>query len=289
MHSVCLYAYYEKDDTCKKNLEYFINHGLNEHSDFIFIINETCSVRIPEGDHIKVMVRKNEGYDFGAWTDGLASIPDKDAYAYYLFINTSVRGPYLKSKDAIWQHAFTDMIQGDTKLVGTTINISTLSYDHVPLLRHWPLPHAHVQSQMFAMDRQCLMFLQDKVFVPHDPSHSFKDVIQIKEIGMSQWVIHHGWNINCLLEKYKGLDYRTIKEDINPTSRFGDPNYDGCYFGSTFTPYDVMFIKANRDLPVIESFSEVKHAGFQWNRVLLAFVYGLSIAAVLVFCMKRRR
>ena len=35
----CLYAYYEKNDLYKSNLEYFLKNGILENVDYYFIIN----------------------------------------------------------------------------------------------------------------------------------------------------------------------------------------------------------------------------------------------------------
>ena len=48
------------------------------------------------------------------------------------------------------------------------------------------------------------------------------------------------------MDKYKNLDYRTIKNDINPTSAYGDTYLPNKYFGRTIAPDDVIFFKNNR-------------------------------------------
>lgn len=225
---------------------FFLKRGLNEHSDFLFIINGTCSVKIPALPNVKIIQRDNEGFDFGAWTEGLNYI-NINQYDYFIFLNTSVRGPYLKNKHIPWQRQFTDMLSDDVKLVGTTINICTMDL-HQLRSSKFKKPYTHVQSQVFCVDRECLLFLKDKIFVPHNSKHSFEDVIAMKEVSMSQYVLHNNWNITCMLPLYQNVDYRKVKKDFNETSLMGDPSFKGRYFGDTYSPYEVVFIKTNRDV-----------------------------------------
>jgi hypothetical protein len=71
-------------------------------------------------------------------------------------------------------------------------------------------------------------------------------IIANKEIGLSQIAIKNGWNINCILSKYKNIDYTHIQKDINFSSINGDPYYKNAYFGKTIDPYEVIFFKTNR-------------------------------------------
>ena len=69
---------------------------------------------------------------------------------------------------------------------------------------------------------------------------------------MSQRILAHGWNIDCLAKRYSGLDYRTITEDPNTSSVDGDPYWDGAYFGGTLDPYELVFVKTDRNVPIPE-------------------------------------
>lgn len=245
MKCLCIYAYFEKNQEYKDNFQYFLKYGVNTASDYVFVLNGQCTVSIPESESILVIQRENIGFDFGAFAAALKRI-DVNQYDYFIFLNTSVRGPFLLY-NYTWQNAFIEMITGDVKLVGTTINVHPESIDDLANQGFTP-PHKHVQSQMFAMDRECLAFLRPKVFDVDTSEMNFQQVIENKEVAMSQHVLKNKWNINCLLSGYKGIDYRLLQTEVNPTSFHGDPSYVGRYFGGTYTPYDVMFVKTNRHL-----------------------------------------
>jgi hypothetical protein len=229
MKSVCIYAYYEKNAEYKENCEYFLKHGLNDFSDFLFVVNGESTVTFPE--NVKVIFRENQGFDFQAWTVALRTINIHE-YDYFFFINTSVRGPY--TDDSIWQKKFLNLFYGDVKLVGSTINI---------LPRDGLCPH--VQSMVFVMDRECLLYIKDTIFIDHDLS--FENMIIFKEFGMSRMVLQRGWNINCVAVRYRNADYRYVTSDFNPTSVCGDPLFRNAYWGKTLTPEEVIFIKTSKE------------------------------------------
>ena len=79
-------------------------------------------------------------------------------------------------------------------------------------------------------------------------STDINKIIAYKEMGLSQYALMNGWNINSILSKYKNIDYRKINKDINPTSNNGDPYYTDGYFGKTINKYDVIFLKNNRKI-----------------------------------------
>ena len=67
------------------------------------------------------------------------------------------------------------------------------------------------------------------------------------EVGMSYAVLANGWNIDCILSGYRGIDYRAITNNPNPSGE--DPCWPGTYFNTSILPEDVIFFKTNRGLP----------------------------------------
>jgi hypothetical protein len=101
----------------------------------------------------------------------------------------------------------------------------------------------------FVLKRDYLEYLNSINFFNEELINKINDfnyLIAYKEIGLSQIALNNGWNINCILEKYKDLDYRVLKNDINPTSKNGDPYYNNAFFGENITKKDVIFYKINR-------------------------------------------
>lgn len=240
----CLYNYFEKNDQYKDNFEYFLRHGILPTIDYYVIVNGGCSVEIPRNKNMTVYFRENIGYDFGAYSHAIKRMKQK--YKFYFFINTSVRGPLLgEGEDPDWTSRFIGLLGGDTRMAGTSINIHT---DNLERFFGKKNVYSHVQSMFFVMDDVVFSLLEEQDFFNEDEINGMdlQSVIYHKEVGLSQIVLGQGWNINSILPEYKGLDYRVLDHDINPTSLSGDPYYPGAYFGGTIDPSRVIFFKNNR-------------------------------------------
>lgn len=127
----------------------------------------------------------------------------------------------------------------DVKLVGTSIN----------MLESQNRILTHVQSMFFILDKEAFLYLRDEQFFFSNEKHlnesdDINRVIYEKEIPMSQIILEKGWNINCILSKYRDKDYRLLNKNINTSCM--DPYYKGCYFGGSITEKEVIFFKRSR-------------------------------------------
>lgn len=248
---VMFYAYYEKNEEYKENFKYFLKKGLLKDVKYYIIVNGECTVDIPEWGNVVVLRRENKGYDFGAYAHAIAKLEEE--YDYYFFMNTSVRGPMYPNGvyHPRWVDYFLPLFSKDTKLVGTTVNVYTVTqhneYNLERLYSH-KAPYSHVQTMFFGMDKELFQYLDDIRFFSEVEVELKKldYLIVFKEIGLSQKVLAKGWNLNCILPEYRGLDYRKLKEDINSTSLNGEMYYPGRYFGRTVQPEEVIFYKGYR-------------------------------------------
>jgi len=247
MKIAVVYAYYEKNQTYVNNLLYFLENGIIQSEDihYYIIVNGTCTIIPICQPNMTVIRRPNEGFDFGAFGSALEDMTKNNkSYTHYIFINTSCRGPFMPTYvSSRWTDAFTDMLKGNVKLVGPTINLCPKENTLRP----------HVQSYCFAIDHECKEFLTNNgVF-----SASFQsiyDVIDYQELRMSSLVLDNGWNINCFVSEYRDRDYKNvINFNRRANSQFGDILFPGkLCFGRNVHPYEVMFIKTERDLAVDE-------------------------------------
>jgi hypothetical protein len=249
----CIYAYYEKDNLYKENFIYFLKNGILDNVDYYIVINGNCTVHIPQKQNITVYYRTNKGYDFGGYSYVINKLNNlSKEYDYYFFINTSVRGPYLKNKNKDWIYYFLELFHDNVKLVGTSINIFPLNIFckyNITKIYNKNNPFTHVQSMFFCIDKEYFNYLKYINFFNEDEVNNAPNlgyIIVHKEIGLSQHALINNWNINCILSKYKDKDYRVIDKDINNTSRNGDPYYKKSYFGGDIDKYEVIFYKNNR-------------------------------------------
>ena len=220
---VCIYAYYERNDEYKENLSYFLNNGLLENVDYYIIINGECTVDIPNLNNIKVLKRENKGFDFGAWSYCIKQLTKE--YDYYVFLNTSVRGPYLSEEDinnnVTWLDKFLVLFNNeDIKMVGTTINIYQGFTEQIEEYKNnygYEPPYTHIQSMFFILNNEGLNYLLSQNFFDEELINSYIDAQKIvinNEIRLSQLILLNNWNINSIVPKYKDIDYRTQKDYI---------------------------------------------------------------------------
>jgi hypothetical protein len=248
MKILLLYSYSEHSNRGlshkEKNVLFFLEH-LGD-MDVYFIVNgefnnAKIKAALEENPNIKVVRRQNRGFDFGAYSDVLLN-HHRD-YDYFFFINDSVRGPFIpfwnKTK---WYRYFIDLLDDDIHLVGPTINFY--------------MGRPHVTSAMFLLSKKGVeLCIQHQIFSTVR-WRCFRHVSEHCEVEMSSIMLDSGYNIRCLCEAYKNIDFRTcrgekFKFDRNLNSNIdkqGDPLYSSCYFGGNVNIYEIVFVKANRGI-----------------------------------------
>jgi len=243
-----IYAYYEKDDKYRTNMIYFLKFAYFKDPliDYTFVINGTHTVNFPQESNVKVIQRDNTGFDFQGYYYGLLSL--RKRYKYYIFINSSVRGPYMPpymSPYLKWYDPFLHLLQTDmkVKLVGSTINIQPPA-EYFKLTQFTP----HVQSYCFAMDAECLEYLMTTQLFQQEYENKL-DVIIHQEFAMSTLVLQNGWNISCLVPEYQGLNYH---DKTFPTKLIDDILWTKNSLGRVIHPYEIIFTKTDRGISTNE-------------------------------------
>jgi len=213
-------------------VEYFINNCIfkDDKVDFIIICNNK-NINFSAPDYVKIIIRDNIGYDFGAWSHGLLDNNLYENYDKFIFVNSSVSGPYLRDKNIKWTDIYLNGLQNNVKLFGSTINT---------------LPHIldpHVQSYIFSMEKETLEYLIIcKIFSITEYSLTFDDAIYNKEVRMSREILKKGGNIGSLLKQYNDVNFT---KKISNVKLYDDIMYPQ-YRGILWDEYDLVFIKGNR-------------------------------------------
>jgi hypothetical protein len=255
MSIVCIYAYHETE-LSKKNLNYFLVHGILQNVEYFFVINDETVVDddfvILETENVTIIRRKNKGFDFGAYSH-VVKKRLKKTYDYYVFMNGTVEGPSVKN----WTQPFIDLFKDDTHLVGATINMypySTFAGLRLGILYGNKQMYSHVQSMFFMLDKigfdylLGISFFDDEEELNRLPNTiAGKNlVIFKKEFGLSQHLLNNNWNISAYLQEFRDIDYRTVESPIFCNNGETDVNWDSAYHGRSLRPEDVIFLKNNR-------------------------------------------
>ena len=303
MKVVVLYAHYEKNDQYKENLRHFLEHGLIADVDTVVISNGPITIKIPE--RVKLLTRENTGADFGAWNHGLRFLKglekgtekgiekglekglEKEVkYDYYFFINRSVRGPFLpKYHKGNWLDAFLELfnpnvLDVNVHLVGTTICVMHSKHEFTSYVQKLAQtygiskkpPYIHVQSMFFGMTQESLDYIWSRGLFSYS-GKTLIDTVLNQEIILSTLILDKGWNINCLLDKFRDIDYRYIGTDCETLGINGDLWFQNTYFWKNIHPYEVIFFKNSR-LPLIE------YDVFRYDQVKFRFVAVLDVIGI---------
>lgn len=209
----------------------------DDNVDFVVICNN-LDIKLNLPDYVKVVIRDNKGFDFGGWSEGLLSNDLYKNYDYFIFVNSSVLGPFLPSYyKGKWTDIFIDGLVDDVKLYGITINCE-----------RDPIFKTHIQSYLFSMDKETLEFLiKNGIFDMNILIKTYDELVENKEMLMSRLIIEKGWNIGCLCDYYKEVDFRFKDKqpkdyDINYIADLMYPKYRNIFWNE----YQLVFIKGNR-------------------------------------------
>lgn len=231
-----LYVFHEVN----QRVRHFIDNCIfyDENIDFVIICNNknidfNCPV------YVRKIFRDNIGYDFGGWSDALLVDEFYKHYHYFLFVNSSVIGPFLpKYYIGRWTDIFINGLKRDNvKLFGSTINTSES-----------PVVSSHVQSYIFCMEKPTLEHLIDcAIFSITEYVSTFHDAIWQKEVRMSREIIKIGGNIASLFTHYDNVDFTfTLKAPGDYNIPFYGDIMEPQYRNHLWNEYELVFIKGNR-------------------------------------------
>ena len=239
MRTLVIYVFHQLNN----RVEDFFKCIFKDDDVHFLIVCNSQSIKLSLPDYIKVMYRENIGYDFGGWSDGILTHDLYKGYDNFIFVNSSVIGPFVPSYyKGKWTDIYIDGIKNDVKLFGSTINCCFSVYG--PKMID-PVNESHIQSYIFSMDREALDYLiENEIFTKKRYITDFVELVIKREFRMSRLIIEKGWNIGCLMDNYQGIDFtfKTINKQIE---YLGDVMLPHNY-NKSWTLKELVFIKGNR-------------------------------------------
>ena len=277
-----LYHYYEKDQSYIDNFAHFLRFGYDSSLDYLIVIAGECSVDLPSLDNVQYFFTENKNFDYGGYCAAIQTLDLWQQYDFYLFINSSVRGPFLPAYcNQEWTNLFIEQLSYGVGIVGSAISItpsshsiSKMYHEKYGILERNNYLLAHVQTTCYALSRKVLEQLIQLGFYGENKDLNKDEAVRAYEIRLSQLILDMGLNLRCMLPEYNQTDYRKACEDVNPTSREGDSGFKLSYFGRSAHPYESVFIKTTRS-----TFS---------NDDLMRFAFSMSIYRKLSDCLAQQ-
>jgi hypothetical protein len=212
---------------------------------------------------------ENTNLDFGAYAQAIEAI-DTSNYSMLMFINCTVRGPFMGSNlGGNWIDRFSSELGDRIQLVGPTINMLPLNseYGQVASNRYGVQDfYPHVQSMAFALGRTAMDLLLENGFWNTADQKSKEEVIVDYEIGLSHTIVSNGYSIKSLVPKPGVINSATFLHPLKK-SRSGDVNFRRAYGGRTLSPYELIFVKTNRNMISRRKLRKVSRKEIKYRQV----------------------
>lgn len=250
-HTLVIYIAGYSDAEALNNVAYFMRHGIKENDGAHYLIAieqdyyldtvELFPTHLPS--NVEIVQTQVKCYNWGTLGWVLKSRGDVGRYKKYVWLDSSVRGPflpnYIEATGLRWHQLLTGMIDETTKLVGGTISCSGIKLN----ILHPTLFIPHVQGYLVATDRKGLAVLMatdspSGVLACHQ---NYVPAVRFSEIGASEAILNAGYNIGSLMLKYRGVDWRD-RHMWNCNDRMS-PLFAHMYDGYDVSPLEAMFVK----------------------------------------------
>ena len=251
MKTAVIYHYYEANLNYKDNFVFFLNTAIVDALEYFIYISSSCSVKLPKRKNIKYRYIENKNSDFGRLVEFHKEF-QLIAFSAYIFINCSVRGPFIPSYfHENWYKIFSSRLSKDMALVGSSINILPSSTKHSELFSKSYLykpPYIHVQTTAYALSQNGYNILSLKGFFDEDRLLGKNDVICRYEILMSQIILESGHSIGSILPTQHEFNNEKIEPTFQSTTFNGDPLYKHAFYGRSISPLELIFTKTNSNM-----------------------------------------
>ena len=270
------YSYFEKDKVQLANFQFFISVGMGVSSkykapantEYVVVINgpqctpckslshilkdDSTAAKVNpatvsaawSGRGITMFQRiENEGMDFAAHNvtiEYLRATNQYKRYKYFIFLNSSVRGPFYPSympEGWQWTMAYTQRFSQDVRLVSSSI----VCLPSVDAGGYGP----KAESWAFAIDQEGLDLVTEAgVFALHTCKLCNDGVVVMGEYGLSNVLLGKGHNIATLMSKYSP-DTNWREERHWHCNSNVHPSRHGTYDSISMHPFETVFLKAS--------------------------------------------
>eukprot|EP00892_Ulva_mutabilis_P012446 jgi/Ulvmu1/9574/UM054_0004.1 len=252
-HTLVLYSFDGFDPESHANLVFFVKHGMLgcAKCEYIVVVNNEPGTKVSKlpwlPRNARYMRPRRHCHGWGAYDAVLRrGVLDVTKYHYFIFLSSSVRGPFLPAYlqgQIHFTSLMTSRLVGDVKLVGPTISCEAAA-DAVP--PGAPLHgQPHVQAAAAATDAvgMHLLLRDGLVFACHaTPQHA----VLHSELGASAAILTAGYNIDSFMGRYQGVDWRD--ERMWGCNGGENPLAAARVHTASLAPMEVMFATVTRTM-----------------------------------------
>jgi hypothetical protein len=244
--TIVVYAFHEYN----RNVKFFLNFGVTEdpNVDYMIVQNmpEWPKDQKSELENSEIgtskmywIRRPNISTDIGAYSEAMRNLPE-DTYDYFVFVNSTVRGPFLPvwyNKKEHWSSCFTRLLSDTVAIVGLSI-----------VTKHIWYFKPYVQSMAYAIDaRGVELYRHHGIFMSKNKGTSkLQRMVKYEQRG-SRVLLKYGYNLDCFLTAAQGRDWQSRKNSkVGNNKRLKDVWHNRGYLGYNVHPHESLFFKTNR-------------------------------------------
>ncbi len=160
-----IYHYFEKDQSYIDNFCHFLRFGYRPDMDFVIVVAGHHTIDLPKADNLQYHFTPNENFDYGGYASAIYTLDLLNRYEHFIFVNTSVRGPFLppyigKSIGKSWDQILIDLLKPGVGIAGTAIALTPADHSIAKLYhaKYGVSSHnedilAHVQSTCYILPK----------------------------------------------------------------------------------------------------------------------------------------
>ena len=252
MTTAVIYHYFELNETYKENFIFFLNTSILNEIEYFFYISGPCSVVLPNLPNAQYKNIENKNHDYAGLIEFYKNKKSLD-FKTYIFINSSVRGPFLPPYYlSNWHELFTSRLSDRVAMAGSSINLLPIENFQSNLFsekfNNFHPPYIHVQTTAYALSSDGFQLLIDNNFFNITKILNKNDLVSSYEILLSQLLLNNGFHIASILQTYEEFTFSKRSVKFSGSAKDGDLLFKSAFYGRTLSPFECVFIKTNRDL-----------------------------------------
>ena len=241
-----LYLHMKTSLHARSNFQFFTEAGtLTEYDYFFGLSKENLKKHRTKLKNWTIAELTETNTQLNLFNELLATALNIESYDNFIFLSSELRGPFHEKNGCLnWADKFVSTLNGETHLAGTKICVLPKTHPHAEIFNDGGTIQEvipYVPLDAFVLTREALKFLIAKEIFG-SPCSEIRDLqILSHDLPISAAILANGWNISCLIPEYKGVDYRTLDRDFNPSSHHGDPTFINSFFGKTLDKNQLLF------------------------------------------------
>ncbi len=193
---LCVFSHFDKDNKIDAYVINYLETLKKADCDIVFVsncqnIDDSEIAKIENISH-RIILRKNEGYDFACYLTGFYEEIEKEKYKQIIFANDSVYGPFYDI-----QKVFDEMNAKNFDLWGITDNVASVY---------------HIQSYFLSFSNKMLKFL-DNHFRNFKFENNKENIVANNEVSLSRKALGEGFKIGALCHHQDVISFESKNFD----------------------------------------------------------------------------